>query len=398
MDHLSKRIANLAESQTIAMAQRSRELRAQGHDVISLSMGEPDFDTPDFIKEAAKQAIDDNFTSYPPVAGYQSLKEAISKKFRRDNQLDYQPSQIVVSTGAKQSIMNVVQCLVDPGDEVILPTPYWVSYRAMVELSKGESVYVNCSIDNDFKMTPDQLRANLSDKSKLMIFSSPCNPSGSVYTIQELEALAEVILEHPNLYVVSDEIYEHINFGGKHVSIASVDGMMDRVITVNGVSKAFAMTGWRIGYIGAPEWIAKACNKIQGQFTSGASSISQKATEAAVSADPEVTVAMRDAFLARRDKMIGWLKEIPGFQLNTPPGAFYLFPNISAYFGTSNGDFTINNADDFCNYLLNEAHVAIVTGSAFGNDNCVRLSYAASEESLKEAAERIKNALKGFLS
>lgn len=396
MEKLSHRIASLAESQTIAMAARSRELRAQGKDVIGLSMGEPDFNTPDFIKDAAKQAIDDNFTSYPPVPGYLSLREAISEKFKRDNGLDYKPTQIVVSTGAKQSIMNVALSLVDPGQEVVLPSPYWVSYYAMAHMSEGKVVEIPCGIESDFKLTPEQLDSYLNENSRLMIFSSPCNPSGSVYTKTELEALAEVMKKYPNLIVVSDEIYEHINFIGDHCSLASIDGMMDKVVTVNGVSKAFAMTGWRIGYIGAPEWIAKACTKTQGQFTSGASGISQKAAEAAVKADPQVTHEMRDAFLSRRNMLIGLLSEIPEFKLNEPGGAFYLFPEVDELFGKTKDGHTIQDAQDLCMYLLDKAGVALVSGQAFGNPKCIRISYAASDEQLRDAAKRIKEALAGF--
>ncbi len=396
MKKLSHRIASLAESATIAMASRSRELRAEGKDIIGLSMGEPDFNTPDFIKEAAKKAIDENYSNYPPVPGYLSLREAICEKFKRDNQLSYEPNQLVVSTGAKQSIMNVVLSLVDPGEEVILPSPYWVSYHAMAHMSEGKVVEIPCGIEQDFKLTPEQLNANLSDNSRLMIFSSPCNPSGSLYSKEELEALAKVILNYPKLIVVSDEIYEHINFVGEHTSLASIEGMMEKVVTVNGVSKAFAMTGYRIGYIGAPLWIAKACTKTQGQFTSGASGISQKAAEAAVLADPKVTYGMRDAFLARRDMMIGLLGEIAEFKLNKPGGAFYLFPEVDDLFGKSKNGFTIHNANDLCMFLLNEAGVALVSGEAFGNPKCLRISYAASEKDLREAARRIKEALLGF--
>ncbi len=393
---LSHRIASLAESATIAMATRSRELRAEGKDIIGLSMGEPDFNTPDFIKEAAKKAIDENFSKYPPVPGYESLREAICAKFLRDNGLHYEPNQIVVSTGAKQSIMNVALALVNPGDEDVLPSPYWVSYHAMAHMSEGKVVEIPCGIEQDFKLTPDQLDAHLNDQSRLMIFSSPCNPSGSLYSRTELEALAQVILKYPNLIVVSDEIYEHINFVGEHASLASIDGMMDRVVTVNGVSKAFAMTGWRIGYIGAPLWIAKACTKTQGQFTSAASGISQKAAEAAVLADPKVIDTMREAFLKRRDMLIELLGEIPEFKLNKPGGAFYLFPEIDELFGKSKNGKTIEDANDLCMYLLNEAGVALVSGEAFGNPKCLRISYAASDEDLREAARRIKEALLGF--
>ncbi|MEQ8908612.1 MAG: pyridoxal phosphate-dependent aminotransferase [Vicingaceae bacterium] len=393
MQKVSKRIDNLSESQTIAMAQRSRELIAEGKDIISLSLGEPDFETPDFIKDAAKQAIDDNFTKYTPVPGYQELREAISKKFKRDNQLTYSANQIVTSTGAKQSIANVVLSLVNPGDEVILPSPYWVSYLEIVKMAEGVPVFVETSIENDFKMTPDQLRSALSEKSKLMIYSSPCNPSGSVYSKEELEGLAKVIVEQENFYVISDEIYEHINFVGKHESLAQFPEVYEQVITINGVSKGFSMTGWRLGYMGAPEWIAKACTKMQGQFTSATCSITQRAAIAAMEADPSVTHEMNDAFLKRRDLVMGLLRKIEGFQLNVPEGAFYVFPNISELFGksTPQGD-QINTATDLCMYYLNHAQVALVTGEAFGSPNCIRISCATSESVLEEAIKRIGEA------
>jgi aspartate aminotransferase len=393
MNPLSDRINNLAVSQTLAMAALARELKAQGKDIISLSLGEPDFNTPEFIKEAAKKAIDENYSTYTPVEGYLDLKEAICRKFKRDNNLDYKPSQIVVSTGAKQSLYNIAQVMLNEGDEVILPAPYWVSYYEIIKLSGGVPVEVPTSIENDFKITPEQLEAVITPKTKMIWYSSPCNPSGSVYSREELEALSKVILKHENIYVVSDEIYEHINFSGTFCSIGSIPGMLDRTITVNGVAKAFAMTGWRIGYIGAPEFIAKACTKIQGQVTSGANSIAQRATIAAVDADPKVLNYMVEAFHKRRDLVVGLIKEIPGLKINIPEGAFYVFPDVSSFFGkTLRGQF-IKNATDFSMYLLAEANVATVTGDAFGNPNCIRFSYATSEELLIEALRRIKEAL-----
>jgi aspartate aminotransferase len=393
MNPLSDRINNLAVSQTLAMAALARELKAQGKDIISLSLGEPDFNTPEFIKEAAKKAIDENYSTYTPVEGYLDLKEAICRKFKRDNNLDYKPSQIVVSTGAKQSLYNIAQVMLNDGDEVILPAPYWVSYYEIIKLSGGVPIEVPTSIENDFKITPEQLEAVITPKTKMIWYSSPCNPSGSVYSREELEALSKVILKHENIYVVSDEIYEHINFSGTFCSIGSIPGMLDRTITVNGVAKAFAMTGWRIGYIGAPEFIAKACTKIQGQVTSGANSIAQRATIAAVDADPKVLNYMVEAFHKRRDLVVGLIKEIPGLKINVPEGAFYVFPDVSSFFGkTLRGQF-IKDATDFSMYLLAEANVATVTGDAFGNPNCIRFSYATSEELLIEALRRIKEAL-----
>lgn len=393
MNPLSDRINNLAVSQTLAMAAKARELKALGKDIISLSLGEPDFNTPDFIKEAAKKAIDENYSTYTPVEGYLDLKEAICRKFKRDNNLDYKPSQIVVSTGAKQSLYNIAQVMLNNGDEVILPAPYWVSYYEIIKLSGGEPVVVKTSVDSDFKMTPEELEAAITPKTKMMWFSSPCNPSGSVYSREELTALAKVLEKYPNIYVVSDEIYEHINFSGTFCSIGSIPGMFERTITVNGVAKAFAMTGWRIGYIGAPEFIAKACTKIQGQVTSGANSIAQRATITAVDADPSVLKYMVDAFHSRRDLVVGLIKEIPGMKINVPEGAFYVFPDVSAFFGKTLNGIKINNADDFSMYLLEHANVATVTGDAFGNPNCIRFSYATSEDTLKEALRRIKEAV-----
>ncbi len=394
MNTLSNRINNLSESATIAMAQRSRELKAQGLDIISLSLGEPDFHTPDFVKEAAKKAIDENYTTYTPVPGYLELREAICNKFKRDNGLEYKPEQIVVSTGAKQSIANVVLCLIDPGDEVILPAPYWVSYYEIAKLAEGVPKVIETSIDADFKISPDQLAAAINHKSKLMIFSSPCNPTGSIYTDEELEALAEVIAKHRDFYVISDEIYEYINFRGKHTSLAKFGRIKEQVITINGLSKGFAMTGWRLGYIGAPTWIAKACNKMQGQFTSGTCSITQRAAIAALEADPmEATAEMRKAFESRKNLVVSELRKVDGLQVNDPPGAFYVFPDVSAYFGKSYDGKTIGSAEDLSMYLLNEALVATVGGEAFGSPNCLRISYATSEENLKEALKRISNAL-----
>jgi aspartate aminotransferase len=393
MNPLSDRINNLATSQTLAMAALARELKTQGKDIISLSLGEPDFNTPDFIKEAAKRAIDENYSTYSPVEGYGELKEAICRKFKRDNNLEYKPSQIVVSTGAKQSLYNIAQVMLNDGDEVILPAPYWVSYFEIVKLSGGVPVVVPTSIESDFKITPAQLEAAITPKTKMMWFSTPCNPSGSVYSREELTALTEVLEKHPHVYVVADEIYEHINFSGNFCSIASIPGMLERTITVNGVAKAFAMTGWRIGYIGAPEFIAKACTKIQGQVTSGANSIAQRATITAVDADPSVLKHMVDAFHSRRNLVVGLLQDIPGIKINVPEGAFYVFPDISSFFGkTLKGTF-IKDANDFSMFLLGEANVATVTGDAFGNPDCIRFSYATSEELLTEALRRIKEAV-----
>ncbi|MGB1306721.1 MAG: pyridoxal phosphate-dependent aminotransferase [Flavobacteriales bacterium] len=393
MQQVSNRLKQLSESATLAMARMSRELKAQGHNVIALSLGEPDFDTPEFIKESAKNAIDNNYSHYTPVPGLLELREAISKKLKRDNKLDYSPDQIVVSTGAKQSIANVCLSLLNSGDEVILPAPYWVSYYELVKLGEATPIVVKSSIDNDFKMSPQDLENAITPNTKMIIFSSPCNPSGTVYSQQELEELAKVLENYPNIYVVSDEIYELINFGVKHFSIARIDSIRDRVITVNGVSKGFAMTGWRVGYIAAPQWIASACNKIQGQVTSATCAIAQKATETAMLASPSEVEHMRIAFHKRRDLMLEMLSEIPGIRTNTPDGAFYIFPDVSHYFGKSDGEKTISNSSDFCMYILNDAHVALVAGEAFGSPNCVRISYAASEENLIEAVKRMKKSL-----
>nr|WP_297308144.1 pyridoxal phosphate-dependent aminotransferase [uncultured Flavobacterium sp.] len=392
-NHLSEKINNLSVSQTLAMAAKARELKALGKDIISLSLGEPDFNTPDFIKEAAKKAIDENWSTYSPVDGYVELKQAIALKFKRDNGLDYTPANIVVSTGAKQSLYNIAQAMINEGDEVILPAPFWVSYSEIIKLSGGVPVEVATSVESDFKMTPAQLEAAITPKTKMIWFSSPCNPSGSVYNREELTALAEVLAKYPNIFVVSDEIYEHINFSGTFCSIASIPGMFERTITVNGVAKAFAMTGWRIGYIGAPEFIAKACTKLQGQVTSGANSIAQRATITALEADPSVLNYMVEAFHKRRDLVIGLINEIPGLKVNVPEGAFYAFPDVSSYFGKTLNGVEIKDANDLSMYLLEYANVATVTGDAFGNPNCIRLSYATSEELLIEAFRRIKEAL-----
>ena len=392
-NHLSERINNMATSATLAMAAKARELRGQGKDIIGLSLGEPDFNIPDFIKEAAKKAIDENYSSYSPVDGYVDLKQAISNKFKRDNNLDYGLNQIVVSTGAKQSLANIAMVMLNKGDEVILPAPYWVSYSDIVKLAEGVPVEVPTSIASDFKMTPEQLEAAITPKTKMMWFSSPCNPSGSVYNEKELKGLVEVLKKHPGIFVVSDEIYEHINFRGGHVSIAGIDGMYDRTITVNGVSKAFAMTGWRIGYLGGPDWVAKACTKFQGQNTSGANAIAQRATITALEAPISKIQFMIDEFHKRRDLILDLLGEIKGFNLNVPEGAFYVFPDISSFFGKTMKGKKINNASDFALYLLEFANVATVTGEAFGNPNCIRISYAASEAELREAISRIKAVL-----
>lgn len=395
MNHLlSDRINNMSTSATLAMAAKARELKTQGKDIIGLSLGEPDFNTPDFIKDAAIQAINDNYNSYSPVDGYADLKEAIITKFKRDNHLTYTPNQIVVSTGAKQSLANVAGVMLNAGDEVILPCPYWVSYSDIVKLYDGVPIEVPTSIETNFKMTPAQLEAAITPKTKMLWFSSPCNPSGSVYSKEELEALAEVIKKHPNIFVVSDEIYELINYTKSgHYSIAQIDGMYDRTITVNGVSKAFAMTGWRIGYIGAPDWIARACNKMQGQITSGANCIAQRAVITALHASPSKVQYMIDQFKVRRDLTLDLLSEIPGFKTNVPDGAFYVFPDISYYFGKTLRGKIIQNASDFSLYLLEEALVATVTGDAFGDSNCIRISYAAGQEEIKEAIKRIKEAV-----
>ncbi|MBB1139617.1 pyridoxal phosphate-dependent aminotransferase [Myroides sp. WP-1] len=391
---LSDRINNLTTSQTLAMAAKARELKEQGIDIISLSLGEPDFNTPDFIKEAAIQAIKDNYSKYPPVEGYLELRQAISNKFKRDNNLHYTANQIVVSTGAKQALFNVAQAMINPGDEVIIPAPFWVSYAEIVKIAEGIPVEVPTTIDTDFKITPQQLEDAITPQTKMIWFSSPCNPSGSVYDKAELEAIGAVLAKHPSIYILSDEIYEHINFGSAYCSIGSIGNLIDRTITVNGISKAFAMTGYRIGYIGAPEFIAKACAKMQGQVTSGANTIAQRATIAAVNADPSVLKDMVQAFKNRRDLVVNLLRDIPGIKVNVPDGAFYLFPDVSSFFGKTLQGVTINNANDLSMYLLDKAYVATVTGDAFGNPNCIRLSYATSEDQLTEALKRMKEALK----
>lgn len=394
MDPLSERINSLPVSATLSMAAKARELKNQGIDIIGLSLGEPDFNTPEFIKEAAVQAVNDDWNSYSPVDGYTDLKEAICEKFKRDNKLLYKPSQIVVSTGAKQSIANVCMVLLDPGDEVLLPAPYWVSYSAIATLAEAKSIIIPSTIETDFKISPDQLEQVITPKTKLIMFNSPNNPSGTIYSEEEYRALGKVLEKYPDIFILSDEIYEHINYGTPHFSFASIKTLYDRTITVNGVAKAFAMTGWRIGYIGAPEWVAMACNKIQGQITSGANCIAQRATIAAVSAPISFIKYMIDEFATRREIIINLLSVIPGFKLNQPQGAFYVFPDISYYFGREIGGNKIENASDFALFLLEEAHVATVTGEAFGNDNCIRISYAASEQNIRTAVSRIEKALK----
>ena len=393
MEALSARINSLPVSATLAMAAKARELKNEGIDVIGLSLGEPDFNTPEFIKDAAIQAVNDNYNSYSPVDGYADLKQAIITKFKRDNGLDYVANQIVVSTGAKQSIANVCMVLLNPGDEVLLPAPYWVSYSAIATLAEAKSTIIPTSIDNDFKITPEQLEAAISPKTKLIMFNSPNNPSGTIYTEEEYRALGKVLEKYPDIYIMSDEIYEHINYGTPHFSIAAIPSLYDRTITVNGVAKAFAMTGWRIGYIGAPAWIAKACNKMQGQITSGANCIAQRATITALEAPVSNIQYMVDEFQSRRKLIIELLSEIPGFRINEPEGAFYVFPDVSYYFGKTMNGKTINDASDFALYLLEEAHVATVTGDAFGNGDCIRISYAASVDNIKEAIARIAKAL-----
>jgi len=390
---LSDRISSLPVSQTLAMAAKARELKGQGIDIISLSLGEPDFNTPDFIKDAAIEAINQDYNSYTPVDGYVELKEAICTKFKRDNDLVYQPNQIVVSTGAKQSIANVAQVLLNPGDEVLLPAPYWVSYSAIAILCEAKFVEIPSSIDDDFKITPAQLEAAITPKTKMVFFNSPNNPSGSIYSEKEYRALAAVLEKHPQIYILSDEIYEHINYGVKPFSFAAIENMFDRTITVNGLAKAFAMTGWRIGYLGAPEWIAKACTKMQGQITSGTNCIAQRAAITAVLAPVEKVQYMVDEFETRRDLVLELLGEIEGFKLNIPEGAFYVFPDISAFFGKTVNGIKIENANDFSLFLLEKANVATVTGDAFGAPNCIRMSYAASVVQLKEAIRRIKEAV-----
>lgn len=392
MIQLSDRILQMEESATLAMSRKSRELRAQGKDIISLSLGEPDFTTPDFIKQAAVEAMEQNFTTYTPVPGYDDLRDAIAEKFNRDNGIPYKRENIVVSTGAKQSIANLIMAVINPGDEVIIPAPFWVSYAEIVKVAGGIPVIVPTTIESDFKFTPEQFRASITGKSKMMMFSSPCNPTGTVYSKEELRALADVVKEHPNLLVMSDEIYEHINFVGHNHSMAQFDDVFDQIVTVNGVSKAWAMTGWRVGYIGASKEIADACNKIQGQFTSGTCSIAQRATIAAVKADPNILKDMVAAFENRRELVLKALNDMPGVKCNRPGGAFYVFPDISSFFGKSADGKTIQSAEDLCMYLLDKG-VALVSGEAFGDPNCMRISYAASEETLTEAMKRVAAAL-----
>ncbi len=394
--HLSERINSLSESATLEMTRRSRQLKEEGKDVINLSIGEPDFNTPECIKEAAIEAIHQNKTHYPPVSGYKELRQAISDKFKNENNLDYSAEQIVVSTGAKQSIINVLLCLVNPGDEVLVPSPFWVSYPAMIKMAGGIPVYINASIKNDFKVTAEQVKEKMTSKSKVFLFSSPCNPTGSVYSKNELKALAEVLSTKDDLYVISDEIYEHINFVGKHESIAQFDFIKERVATINGVSKSFAMTGWRIGYVGAPLQLAKACDTLQGQFTSGAASISQmaalKAMQTNTAVMPEM-IEMKQAFNERRDFLLKKLQEIPGIITNVPEGAFYIFPDVTYYYGKTDGTTVIRDGNDLCLYLLDKVYVALVPGGAFGDADCIRISYAASIADLGKAAERIKQGL-----
>lgn len=393
MDNTSIRVNKLSESATIAMARKARELKSQGEDIISLSLGEPDFNTPDFIKEAAVEGIHQNYSKYMPVNGYLDLRESIVDKFKRDNGIQYNVDQIVVSTGAKQSIANVVLSCVNPGDEVIVPAPYWVSYEEIIKMAEGVPVFIETTIENDFKISPSQLEKAVTSKTKMMIYSSPCNPSGSVYSKEELRSLADVLVQYPNITVLSDEIYEHINFTNSYFSMAAFDDMYDQVVTVNGVSKSFAMTGWRLGYIGAPNWLANACTKIQGQFTSGTSGISQRAAIAAISANPDVVKEMKSAFLKRRDFVLNALSNIPGIKINEPKGAFYVFPDVSFFFNKSFGKYNIQNADDLTMYILETAKVALVTGNAFGSPNCLRISYASSLDNLKLAMERIASSL-----
>ncbi|MFO8087649.1 MAG: pyridoxal phosphate-dependent aminotransferase [Bacteroidales bacterium] len=397
MINISERVNNLSESETLAMTRMSREMAAQGHDVINLSIGEPDFDTPEFIKDAAKKALDENYTHYTPVNGYADLRETIAWKLKRDNGLEYNADQIVVSTGAKQSLANAVQSLINPGDEVVIPTPYWVSYREIVKLAGGKAVYVPTSIEHDFKLTPQQLEDAITEKTRMLMINSPCNPSGTVYQREEMAALTAVLKKYPDVSILSDEIYEHILFEGEHHSFASFSEVKDRTVVINGASKGFAMTGWRLGYIAAPKAVAAACNKLQGQYTSGTNAIAQRAAIAAFAADPaEITELneMKKAFLQRRDLLLSLLKDIPGIHANVPEGAFYVFPNVKHYFGKSKGETMIATSKDLCMYLLETAHVALVPGEAFGDPECVRFSYATSSERIQTAAARIKEALR----
>jgi len=393
MEHVSKRVQSLSVSQTLAMAQKSRELKEQGIDVINMSLGEPDFNTPDDIKEAAKKAIDDNYSFYPPVPGYTDLRQAIARKFKEENGLDYTPEQIIVSAGGKHTLINILLSVVDPCDEVIILAPYWVSYLDQIIFSEGKPVVLNTTIECDFKVTPEQLESAITPKTRVLIFNSPSNPTGMVYTREEMAAIASVIEKHPQVLVISDEIYEHITFAGAHVSMASFSAITDRVVTVNGVSKGYAMTGWRIGYMGAPLWLAKACNKLQGQFTSGVCSIAQRAALAAVTSKSDSKVRMREAFLRRRDLICRLLGEIEGLKVRVPQGAFYVMPEVTSFNGKSYNGVTINNADDLILFLLSEARVALVSGSAFGAPDCIRISYATSDDRITEAIKRIKEAL-----
>jgi len=389
MEQLSSRLQRLAPSATLAMSQKSSEMKAQGIDVINMSVGEPDFNTPDAIKEAAKKAVDDNYSKYSPVPGYPDLRKAIVAKLKNENQLDYTINEILVSNGAKQSVCNTIMALVDDGEEVIIPAPYWVSYPQMVKLAGGEPVHIEAGFEQNFKITADQLEAAITPKTRMLILCSPSNPTGSVYSKEELKALSEVILRHEDLFVLADEIYEHINYIGKHESIAQFPGMKERTIIVNGVSKGYAMTGWRIGFIAAPEWIVKGCNKLQGQYTSGPCSVSQKAAEFAFMGDQQCVEDMRQAFERRRNLIVKLAKEIPGLEVNVPEGAFYLFPKCSSFYGKSDGETVINNSTDFAMYLLEKGHVATVGGDAFGDPNCFRMSYATSDENIVEAMKRI---------
>ena len=393
MAQLSNRLQRLAPSATLAMSQKSSEMKAQGIDVINMSVGEPDFNTPDHIKQAAKLAIDENYSRYSPVPGYAELRQAIARKLERENQLHYLPSEILVSNGAKQSVCNTVMALVNPGDEVIIPAPYWVSYPQMVLLAGGEPVFIEARFDQNFKITPQQLEAAITPKTRMLILCSPSNPTGSVYSKDELAGLAEVIKRHDDLFVLADEIYEHINYVGKHESIAQFEGMKERSIIVNGVSKAYAMTGWRIGYIAAPEWIVKGCNKLQGQYTSGPCSVSQKAAEFAYTQSQECVEQMRKAFERRRNLIVELAKDIPGLEVNVPEGAFYLFPKCSSFYGKSDGETTVNNSTELALYLLEKGHVATVGGDAFGDPECFRMSYATSDDNIREAMRRIKEVL-----
>jgi aspartate aminotransferase len=393
MEHVSRRVQSLSISQTLAMAQKSSELKEQGIDVISLSLGEPDFNTPDDIKEAAKKAIDDNFSFYPPVPGYTDLRQAIARKFKEENGLDYSPEQIIVSAGGKHTLINIMLSVVDPGEEVILLAPYWVSYLDHIIFAEGKPVIIQTTIDSDFKVTPEQLEAAITPKTRLLIFNSPSNPTGMVYTREEMASLVKVLEKFPQVIIVSDEIYEHITFTGKHISLATFSSIADRVATVNGVSKGYAMTGWRIGYMGGPLWLAKACNKLQGQFTSGVSSIAQRAALAAVTSKSDSKERMREAFLRRRDLICRLLGEIPGLKVRVPQGAFYVMPDVSNFIGKTHNGKVMKDADDLTFFLLAEARVAMVSGTAFGSDSCIRISYATSDDRITEAVRRIKEAL-----